>query len=177
MVWNKTPEIVCMQIIEEVKNPLTTLSELSARYKLSVDTVGKIVRKYLTKEERKTRHSVQLSLSQTGKRNSMYGKSREAHPRFNKGITRVAGYITVPAPLWWTGPIVKAPRIYQHHLVWAEANGATEIPTGFCVHHLDENKDNNVASNLILLSLSAHMKLHAELRKVQRLSREGVGVK
>lgn len=35
-----------------------------------------------------------------------------------------------------------------------------EIPKGFIVHHIDENKDNNKPSNLILIHKKDHYRLH-----------------
>lgn len=37
-----------------------------------------------------------------------------------------------------------------------------EIPKGMAVHHIDENKDNNDISNLILLYQSKHSEIHME---------------
>jgi hypothetical protein len=45
--------------------------------------------------------------------------------------------------------------------------GITEIPKGFAVHHIDYNKRNNDISNLALVSLGAHTKIHSLERKMQ----------
>lgn len=38
-----------------------------------------------------------------------------------------------------------------------------EIPDGFDIHHIDQNKNNNEAENLRLLSKEDHKKIHADL--------------
>ena len=45
-----------------------------------------------------------------------------------------------------------------HRLIYEDAFGP--IPEGFCVHHQDNDKENNAASNLMILSKSNHHKLH-----------------
>ena len=50
-----------------------------------------------------------------------------------------------------------------HVFVWEAANG--EVPSGYEVHHIDQNKDNNDINNLVLLSVAEHRKLHADGQK------------
>lgn len=69
------------------------------------------------------------------------------------------GYLTICKPEWYTGR-KKYSRIYQHHVVMCEALGITEIPRGFVVHHLDRKRTNNNLSNLALMILGAHSRLH-----------------
>lgn len=45
-----------------------------------------------------------------------------------------------------------------HVYVWQKHNG--EVPKGYNVHHIDENKDNNDISNLELLTAYDHLSLH-----------------
>lgn len=45
-----------------------------------------------------------------------------------------------------------------HRLVYEDHYGT--IPTGFHIHHLDNDKNNNAPENLILLSKSHHHSLH-----------------
>lgn len=45
-----------------------------------------------------------------------------------------------------------------HRLIWEAFNG--EIPTGFDVHHIDEDPNNNRLDNLKVLSRDEHNKLH-----------------
>ena len=45
-----------------------------------------------------------------------------------------------------------------HRLIYEECFGS--IPEGFCIHHIDNDKENNSPNNLMLLSKSNHHKLH-----------------
>lgn len=45
-----------------------------------------------------------------------------------------------------------------HRLVYEKAYGA--IPAGFICHHLDNDKNNNAPSNLVLLTKSHHHSIH-----------------
>lgn len=47
-----------------------------------------------------------------------------------------------------------------HNYIWQKYNG--DIPKGYHVHHVDENKENNDISNLELLPSYAHLSLHAK---------------
>lgn len=50
------------------------------------------------------------------------------------------------------------PRL--HVYMWQKYNG--DIPKGYEVNHIDENKDNNEISNLMLMSKHDHLKWHYE---------------
>lgn len=54
-----------------------------------------------------------------------------------------------------------------HRYVYEQYYG--EIPKGYQVHHIDENKDNNDISNLKLMTISEHMKLHMAKRDKNKL--------
>jgi len=69
------------------------------------------------------------------------------------------GYLTVCKPDWYTGR-KKYSRVFYHHVVMCLALGLTEIPRAFVVHHIDGDTRNNELSNLALMSMSAHAKLH-----------------
>lgn len=47
-----------------------------------------------------------------------------------------------------------------HRVVWEFYNG--KIPTGYDVHHLDENRMNNHISNLSLRKASRHRSIHTK---------------
>ena len=51
--------------------------------------------------------------------------------------------------------------LYMHRYVWEFYN--TKIPDGYEVHHIDFDRSNNNISNLQLLTVSEHKKLHGEL--------------
>lgn len=48
-----------------------------------------------------------------------------------------------------------------HKAIYLEAYG--EIPNGYQIHHLDNNKFNNRANNLVALTVGEHEKIHENL--------------
>lgn len=58
-----------------------------------------------------------------------------------------------------------SPRINISHKIFCEYHNIECVPKGFVIHHIDENKDNNLIENLMLLSKSEHSKLHAKRLK------------
>jgi hypothetical protein len=51
----------------------------------------------------------------------------------------------------------KTGRLY-HRMLWEKAYGI--IPEGCVVHHIDEDKQNNEISNLVMVESSQHAKIH-----------------
>jgi hypothetical protein len=49
-------------------------------------------------------------------------------------------------------------KISLHRYLWQKYNG--DIPSGFVIHHMDGNFDNNELSNYELISRSEHQSLH-----------------
>lgn len=68
------------------------------------------------------------------------------------------GYVICNKPPWYTGR-KSSKFVYYHNVVMCENIGITEIPRGFMVRHLDNNKLNNDISNLILLTIQANSRL------------------
>lgn len=52
-------------------------------------------------------------------------------------------------------------KVYQHHYVMCESIGRP-LDSDECVHHVDRDRSNNNISNLLLLTNSEHMLLHAK---------------
>lgn len=52
--------------------------------------------------------------------------------------------------------------IYEHRLV---ASASVGLPRRYHVHHIDETRTNNAASNLLVLSASEHARLHASQKQ------------
>jgi hypothetical protein len=48
----------------------------------------------------------------------------------------------------------------MHHKVFCEHHNMEKIPDGFIVHHIDQNKQNNSITNLQMMSISNHVRLH-----------------
>jgi hypothetical protein len=45
-----------------------------------------------------------------------------------------------------------------HHYIWKQKNG--DIPRGYHIHHIDNNRANNDLNNLMLLTAEDHQRLH-----------------
>lgn len=59
-------------------------------------------------------------------------------------------------------PIYEGKRIHLHRYVYI--SNVNEIPTGYSIHHIDFNKDNNDISNLKLISNNKHCSMHSKIR-------------
>lgn len=174
MVWNKTPDTIVNEILCALEDDTLRYKDIASKFGVSEWLVSKICSERCSDELKKRRYSKSCSVGKTGSKNHMHGKTKLKHPR-SKEVILVNGYRTVFMPDWWVGTDVKSNRMYEHHFVWATAYNQVELPKGYVIHHIDHNKHNNSLDNLVLLSISDHMKLHMEIRKVQRLSRKGVG--
>lgn len=58
-------------------------------------------------------------------------------------------------------------RMMEHVIAWEETYGP--VPTGFSIHHINENKSDNRLENLMCMKIGAHMSLHMKdrLRKAR----------
>lgn len=140
--------------------------EVNIRYTLLLD----ILAVYYTEEYRNNRKSKLYRLSKLGDKNPMLGKTGELHPNYKGIVEDGKGYLMCLKPDWYTGRKGSI-HIYVHNLVMCEALGLTEMPKGWVVHHIDGNKHNNDISNLALITVSGHGRLHSiqrNLCKVQR---------
>ena len=104
------------------------------------------------------------ALSKTGDRNPMKGMTGKQHPRYRDGYINWQGYNHIDAPSWYEGT-TKARKVMEHVIVGCEKYGLARLPKGYVIHHKDEDKLNNHPDNLELLTISEHMKVHAELRR------------
>ena len=94
--------------------------------------------------------------------NWMRGRTGEQHPRFKGRVSDGNGYMMVLKPEWYTGRKGSL-HVFEHTVVMCEALGLTELPKGFVVHHVDGNKSNNDLSNLALMRMEAHTRLHRSM--------------
>jgi len=108
---------------------------------------------------RKARKIKNYSRSKMGNKNPQYGLIGEKNDKYIGIVADGKGYLMVPKPDWYTGR-KGSKHVFQHQIVMCEALGITEIPKGFCVHHVDEDKTNNKLVNLALMTTAAHMRLH-----------------
>lgn len=174
MVWNKTPQEIVDKVLIALEDVEKDYKQIAQELEVSEWIVGDICRTILNKDTRKKRYSAACRRGKLGSKNPMYGKKGFAHHN-SQDVVRVMGYKTVFTPDWWTGNLVKSGRIYEHHYVWALANGVTDVPDKHVIHHCDCNIDNNTPGNLLCMTISDHMKLHSKIRKEQRLERKLVG--
>lgn len=96
---------------------------------------------------------------------SQYDIDRRANTYKGTDVVDGKGYVIIPKPEWYSGR-KNSKYVYLHSVVMCESLGITEIPKGFCVHHIDGNKTNNDISNLCLLTIEAYSKLHQIQRKM-----------
>lgn len=71
------------------------------------------------------------------------------------GTVNTAGYKT----FWRDGQ-----NRYEHRLVWEKLFGP--IPKGMVLHHKDENRLNNELSNLELIDIRTHRRIHSKNYKL-----------
>lgn len=57
-----------------------------------------------------------------------------------------------------------------HRLIYEEHRG--EIPNGYVIHHIDENKLNNDVNNLLAILLDEHLTLHHRNKIISEESKE-----
>jgi hypothetical protein len=136
-----------------------TLQEIADTADCKLTSTWKFLKSLYPPEFRKARKVQNYSKSKLGKLNPMSGKCRERHHNYIGAVSDGKGYHLILKPDWYTAR-KGTKHVFLHHVVMCEHLGLTEIPSGWCVHHKDENKINNEISNLELLTLSDHTKLH-----------------
>ena len=84
-------------------------------------------------------------------------RNRYNHPKNGKGTIDKKGY------KWIT---INGKQVRESHYIWcSDPYNLSFIPEGFVIHHLNGNKLNNQAENLILLSRDYHTKIHRAINK------------
>lgn len=104
-------------------------------------------------------------LHKVGAKNPMFGRSGKLHHAFKEIKYDVSGYSLVLAPATWVGKFHRGMCILEHIAVYCKHHNMNELPRGYIIHHIDGCKTNNDISNLIMLTISDHMKLHNSFRK------------
>lgn len=82
----------------------------------------------------------------------------------------IGGYVMIRAPEWWKGYKTESGRAYEHRVLYAWHHAMDDIPEGYDIHHVDENKLNNRIDNLEMLTRQEHMSLHDSLWKDRRVA-------
>ena len=144
-----------------------TLQEIADKVGTTFSIVWYYVKQNYSIEQRKSRKRLSYQKSKQGNKNPMFGKFGNLHPGYKGEVSDGRGYLMVLKPEWYTGR-KGSKHVFKHSLVMCEHLGLTEIPEGFCVHHIDGNKHNNDIDNLMFLSISAHTKLHSLERATTR---------
>lgn len=150
------------RLTQEQKEEIQTLlrdtelsqTQIAAKVNVTQATVSNYAKKYLTVVELKARTSNSFSQE----RNSRW-KGEENSFVDNRG------YRSVRTPEWWEGYKRNSSYAYEHQLVYAEANGLTCIPDGYCIHHINCERLDNRIENLVMLTHSEHAALHNALRR------------
>ena len=139
-----------IEILNLLENTVLTQREISYKIGCHQSTVSRVSTAYLSGAKRIERSLLGDAISKPRK----------------DGIDN--GYMMVSIPPWYTGRAYGV-RVREHVLVACKSAGISEIPDGYVVHHIDENRLNNELSNLVIVSRSAHAKIHAQM-KVRRVS-------
>lgn len=103
----------------------------------------------------------------SGTKNNAYGLYGKDHPKYTGCYLDGTGYAMISKPDWYTGPN-KGKQIRRHHYEYCLANGLTEIPEGYVVHHIDLDTTNNEPDNLELLTRGEHTSLHRQLTEAKK---------
>lgn len=181
---SKNWETITPEKEKEVVNLFTCthlpIKALCKEVHLEYYAVLHILESHFTEEEINKRKSKVYRNSKLADKNPMYGNHGSATNNW-KGemISDGQGYLITKKPEWYTGR-VKSDYVFYHSVIMCEALGVTEIPKGFVVHHIDHNPLNNELSNLALMPMGAHAKLHAMEKKMMMKGSEtihtGVGI-
>lgn len=157
--YDDIPDWVIAETCRLYKDTHMTNVEIRKQMKLRDYIFDDIIHHNFSEDYIAEHRSCALARSKFGTQNPMFGKTGEQHPNYKGIVDDGNGYYMVLKPEWYTGR--KGSRhVFLHSVVMCEHLGITEIPKGFTVHHIDFDKHNNDISNLALVSLSAHTKLH-----------------
>ena len=171
-----TRKVIDEEVIQLVcglyANTHMRMQDIVKEAKLENYEVKQILNDNFSEEYQNRRKSKLYSLSKQGDKNRVKSRTGASHPRYKGLVDDGNGYLMVVKPEWYTGR-PGSDYVFYHSVVVCEALGLTEIPKGFVVHHIDCDKHNNDISNLALMNVSGHGRIHALYRnlcKVQRLS-------
>ena len=153
------------------ENTELTLQQIADRLGVSYKRVFSYVEKNYSKQHRTDRKRNSYRKSKLGTKNPMHGKFGEEHHNFVGVVSDNKGYLMVLKPGWFMGRR-RSKHVFQHHVVVCESMGLLSIPAGWCVHHCDKNPHNNSFDNLVLLTVSDHIRLHNALAGATTISKE-----
>jgi hypothetical protein len=151
----------------------TTMTQQQIANKLSVSwkQVFNYIKDNYSSAYRKTRKAECYRNSKLGANNPMHGKTGAQHHNYSGVVGDSKGYLMVLKPSWYTGR-VKSKHVFEHHVVVCLALGITQIPRGWCVHHVDNNPHNNNFENLVLCTMADHRRIHSHFEGATTISKE-----
>lgn len=155
--------LIPQQKINEVcnlfRNTKMKLKEIKQQTNLPYYVFQEILDRNFSKKQQDERsYEFHKSAVLSNKEKGCYKNGLE-NPRYKGIIEDGKGYQLILKPEWYEGR-KGCKHIYYHHYVMCKSLGIKSIPKGYCVHHIDRNKHNNDISNLCLLTIQAHLKLH-----------------
>ncbi len=154
-------------------NTNARMNDICKEVKLANYIVQDILDENFSEDYRNNRKSRIYRESKLYDKNPMKNMFKDKSPNWKGGIVDDGnGYLMIKKPEWYTGR-KGSDMVFYHSVIFCEAIGLTEIPKGFCIHHIDRNPKNNDINNLCLITISGHAKLHSIERKMckaQRLS-------
>lgn len=153
------------------ENTELTMGAIAAQVGAPYKRVFNYVKSNYSRQFRLTRKRTSYRNSKLGGLNPMFGKIGEAHPNFRYIVEDGKGYLVTLKPVWFTGR-KGSKHIFIHHYVVAENLSLQSIPPGWHVHHCDCDTHNNAFDNLVLLTMSDHMRLHHFLEGATTISKE-----
>lgn len=160
-------DIKIKQYIEDTELTLQAIADTAGTtYKV----VYRVWRTY-SAAYRKARKVKNYRRSKAGDKNPMFNKHGKLHHNFKGIVSDNKGYLMVLKPNWFTGR-KGSKHVFQHTIVLCEAEGKTELTKGQCIHHCDQNPQNNEYNNLIVMELGEHIKLHRLLGSATTISKE-----
>lgn len=132
---------------------------------LSLEEVAKDVKvrpsvlaTYIKEQEGITQFQKVSSLKRSYQKTQLHPKERVVTRR--KDTQRYIdpkGYVLVPTPAWMER---ENKYSYEHQVVMLKHLGLGALPSGWVVHHVNEDKTDNHLDNLALMTNSAHMAHH-----------------
>lgn len=159
-----TPEYVAW-VCNLYRNTNIKMKDIVDEVKLPYYKVKHIIEENFPESFINSRKSKLYHNSKLGSKNPYYGKFKLNHSKYKGILDDGNGYYMMLKPEWYTGR-KNSKYVFCHSVILAEHLGLTEIPKGYVVHHIDLDKHNNDISNLALMTISGHAKLHQMLNRI-----------
>jgi hypothetical protein len=153
---------LCRRVAEEYLKPTMPLyPDLVRMFGISTHTVRAMLHQELSEGRRRLEHGKRLAVTKLGVGNPMFGRYEAQHHNYKGECEDGYGYLTQK---------VGRKRHFMHRIVMSKMLGISveALPTSLIVYHLDGNPHNNDEANLCLMTDGAHMRIHSQLRELER---------